>query len=131
MSRTDVISDAFAVIKTALQAKKEEAYIPYSRSLLEICDILKREGYLENFKEIDLENLKKIKVYLKYEGKRSVISQIKKISSGGRRVYVKKKGIRPVLQGYGVAIISTSSGLLTDKEARAKGLGGEVLGVIW
>ena len=131
MSRTDIISDAFTIIRNALQARMEETYLPYSQSILKICDILKKEGYLENFKEVDLENFKKIKVYLKYEGKKSAITQIKKISTPGRRMYTKNKHILPVLQGYGVAIISTSAGILTDKEAKEKGIGGELLGMVW
>ena len=131
MSRTDLISDAFTIIRNGLQVKREEVYIPYSRPLAQICSILKREGYLENFKEIDLENIKKIKVYLKYAGKKSVINQIKKVSTPGRRAYTKHKKIVPVLQGYGTAIISTSSGILTGKEAKAKGIGGEIIGIVW
>jgi len=131
MSRTDLISDAFAIIKNAVRAKKEEAYIPYSNSLLRICDILKREGYLENFKEVELKSFKKLKVYLKYEGKKSVISQIKRVSRPGRRVYVKRKGVTSVLQGYGVGIISTSLGMLSDRETREKDVGGEMVGMVW
>ncbi len=131
MSRTDLIGDAFTVIRNALRARKEETYIPYSKSLSVICEILKREGYLENFKEVDLERLKKIKVYLKYDGKESVITQIKRVSTPGRRVYAKGKSVPSVLRGYGLAIISTSSGICTDKEARQKGIGGEVLGMVW
>jgi len=131
MSRTDLISDAFTVIRNASKARKEEAYIPYSNALLSICDILKREGYLENYKEIDLERFKQIKVYLRYEGKKEVISTIKKVSKPGHRVYRKHQAMRPVLRGYGIAIVSTSSGIFTDREARAKGIGGEVIGEIW
>jgi small subunit ribosomal protein S8 len=131
MSRTDLISDAFTIIRNASRAKKEETYIPYSNSLLRICEILKQEGYLENFKDIDLEGYKQIKVYLKYEGKKSVINQIKKVSTPGRRVYAKRDAIPLVLRGYGIALVSTSSGILTDKEAKAKGVGGEVIGMIW
>ncbi len=131
MSRTDLISDAFTIIRNALKAKKEEAYVPYSNSLLRICEILKNEGYLENFKEVDLESFKKIKVYLKYEDKESIISQIKKISSPGRRVYAKRKSIPIALNGYGITLVSTSEGICTDKEARKKGVGGEVIGMVW
>ncbi len=131
MSRTDLISDAFTIIRNALRAKKEDAYIPYSNPLSKICEILKREGYLENFKEVDLEKFKKIKVYLKYEGKKSVISQIEKISSPGRRVYAKRKNIPSALGGYGVTLVSTSGGILTDKEVKEKGIGGEVIGMVW
>ena len=131
MSRTDLISDAFTIIRNASRARKEEAYIPYSNSLLSICDILKKEGYLENFKEVDLESFKKIKVYLKYDKKKGVIEQLKKVSLPGRRVYTKQKSIPSVLQGYGIAIISTSLGMLTDREAKEKGLGGEVVAMVW
>lgn len=131
MSRTDLISDAFTIIRNAFKANKEDTYIPYSNSLARICEILKKEGYLENFKEVELERFKKIKIYLKYAGKKSVISQIKKISSPGRRVYTKKKDIPVTLNGYGVTLISTSRGIFTDKEAKAKGIGGEVIGMVW
>lgn len=131
MSRTDVISDAFTIIRNASKARKEDAYVPYSNALLKICDILKREGYLENYKEVDLEKFKKIKVYLKYEGKKGVISRIRKVSKPGRRAYTKHKSMPSVLRGYGIAIVSTSSGIFTDKEAKAKGVGGEVIGMVW
>jgi len=131
MSRTDLISDAFTVIRNASRAKKEEAYIPYSNPLLKICEILKKEGYLENFKEVELKTYKKIKVYLKYEGKKGVIKHIEKISSPGRRVYAKRKNIPSTLGGYGVTIVSTSAGIFTDKEARQKGVGGEIIGRVW
>jgi len=131
MSRTDLISDAFTIIRNALRAKKEDADIPYSNSLSRICEILKTEGYLENFKEVDLGKFKKIKVYLKYEGKKSIISQIKNISSPGRRVYTKGKSIPSALGGYGVTLVSTSGGILTDRQAKEKGIGGEVIGMVW
>ncbi|MFH1505189.1 MAG: 30S ribosomal protein S8 [Candidatus Omnitrophota bacterium] len=131
MSRTDLISDSFTIIRNASSARKEDAYIPYSSFLLKICDILKREGYLENYKEVELENFKKIKVYLKYDGKEGVITQIKKISKPGKRVYTKHEKMPSVLRGYGIAIVSTSLGVFTDREAKAKGIGGEVIGMIW
>ncbi len=131
MSRTDTVSDAFTIIRNAARAHKEEAYIPYSNLLLKICEILKKEGYLENFKEVELEAFKKIKVYLKYEGKKSVITQIEKVSTPGKRVYAKKVEVPSTLQGYGVTIVSTSAGVFTDKEARQKGVGGEIIGRIW
>ncbi|UCC95439.1 MAG: 30S ribosomal protein S8 [Candidatus Omnitrophota bacterium] len=131
MSRTDLLSDAFTIIRNANKAKKEETLIPYSKSLLKICEILKNEGYLENYKEIDLGTFKKIKVYLKYSGKKSTLTQIKKVSTPGRRTYVGRDNIPSVLQGYGIALISTSSGIITDKEAKAKGIGGEFIGMVW
>lgn len=131
MSRTDIISDAFTIIRNASGARMEETYIPYSNSLLKICDILKKEGYLENFKEMDLEGFRKIKVYLKYENKKGIIRQIKKVSKPGRRVYVKHETIPKALGGYGITIISTPGGMLSGKEAKGKGLGGEVIGMVW
>jgi len=131
MSRTDSISDAFTIIRNAARAKKEDAYILYSNPLLKICEILKNEGYLENFKEVDLEKFKKIKVYLKYDGKKSVITQIKKVSLPGRRVYADKKSIPAALDGYGVTLVSTSGGIITDRQAKEKGVGGEVIGMVW
>ena len=131
MSRTDLIADGFTIIRNGTRVHKEEVYLPYSKALVAICDILKREGYLENFKEVDLEHSKKIKVYLKYDGKKSIITQIKKVSTPGRRIYRKRKSIPYVLRGYGLALVSTPSGIYTDKEAREKGLGGEIMGMIW
>ena len=132
MSRTDLIADAFTIIRNAARVKKEEVLIPYSKLLVKIMEILKREGYIENFKELDIPGrFKMIKVYLKYEGKKSVINDIQRVSKPGRRIYVDKKNIPRVLQGYGIAIISTSSGILTDKEARKLGVGGEYIGYVW
>ena len=132
MSRTDLIADAFTIIRNAARVKKEEVLIPYSKLLVKIMEILKREGYIENFKELDIPGrFKMIKVYLKYEGKKSVINDIQRVSKPGRRIYVDKKNIPRVLQGYGIAIISTSSGVLTDKEARKLGVGGEYIGYVW
>ena len=132
MSRTDLIADAFTIIRNAARVKKEEALIPYSKLLVKIMEILKREGYIENFKELDIPGrFKMIKVYLKYEGKKSVINDIQRVSKPARRIYVDKKNIPRVLQGYGIAIISTSSGVLTDKEARKLGVGGEYIGYVW
>lgn len=131
MSRTDLVSDAFTIIRNAIKVKKEDVVIPYSNFLLKICEIVKREGYIDNFKEVESENFKKIKIYLKYERKKSVLKEIRKVSTPGRKVYIKKDQIPLILRGYGLAILSTSQGILTDREANAKGVGGEYIGVIW
>lgn len=131
MSRTDLISDAFTVIRNAIRVRKDEALLPFSNLIMKICEILKNEGYIENYKDIDLGNFKKIKVYLKYDGKKSAITQIRKVSKPGRRVYLSKGDVFQVLRGYGIGIFSTSLGLLTDTQAREKGVGGEYLGEIW
>jgi small subunit ribosomal protein S8 len=131
MSRTDIVADAFTVMRNAIMAKKDEALLPYSKVILKICEILKNEGYLENFKEVDLGNFKKIKVYFKYIGKKCTLSQIEKVSKPGRRIYVKREDVPSVLRGLGIALISTSKNILTDKEAKEKGLGGELIAKVW
>lgn len=131
MSRTDLVADAFTIVRNAIRARKEEVLTPYSNLIFTICQILKDSGYIANFKKIETENFNQIKVYLKYEGKKSVINQIKKVSRPSRRIYKKKDQIRPVLRGYGLAIISTSEGIFTDSQAREKGLGGEVIAMVW
>ena len=118
MSRTDLVADALTIIRNAYMVKKDEVSIPYSKVLSGIAKIFKEEGYIDNFKEIDLKSIKRIKIYLKYEGKKSAIKVIKKISRPGRRVYVDKKRIPHVCAGYGNAILSTSKGIISDKEAR-------------
>lgn len=131
MSRTDLISDVLASLKNAFVAKKDELIIPCSRTILKITEILKSQGYIENFRKIEESKKMSIKIYLKYKNKKSVISQVRRISKPSRRVYVKKGEIPQVLKGRGLALISTSKGLLTDKDARKNGLGGEVLFYIW
>jgi len=126
-----LISDSFTIIRNAITAHKEDAVIPYSGPMLKICSILKDEGYLENYKEIDLERFKKIKIYLKYESKKCVLHEIQRISKPGRRVYMACKDIPTALDGYGVTIVSSSAGILTDKQAKDKGVGGEIVGMVW
>ena len=131
MSRTDLVSDVFSIIRNAIAVKREFALVPFSQLVLKIIELLHGEGYIENFKVIELGNFKKIKVYLKYEGKKSVITELKKVSKPGRKIYFKSKDIRPILEGYGVAMVSTSQGLLTDRLAREKKIGGEIIGIVW
>ncbi|MBD3246795.1 MAG: 30S ribosomal protein S8 [Candidatus Omnitrophica bacterium] len=131
MSKTDSIADALTIIRNAARARHEETMIPYARILLSICEILKKEGYIDNYKEINVGGFRKIKVFLKYKGKTSVIREIKRVSRPGRRVYLAHQDIPPVLNGFGVGFVSTSRGLLTDGEAREQRIGGELLGMIW
>jgi len=131
MSRTDLTSDAFTVIRNAIMIKAEEVLIPYSVMLTKILEILKRENYIEDHKVVDGPSYKQIKVYLRYNGKKCAISKIQKVSTPGRRVYAARKDINSILRGYGLAIVSTSSGIFSDREAREKGLGGEVVGMVW
>lgn len=131
MSRTDLVADAFTIVRNATRAYKEEAFIPYSNILLKICQILKDQGYVADFKKVETKSFRQIKVYFKYDGKKSPITQLKKISRPSRRIYKKKDEIPSVLGGYGLAIISTSAGIFTDTQAKQEGLGGEVIGMVW
>ncbi|MBU0504286.1 MAG: 30S ribosomal protein S8 [Candidatus Omnitrophota bacterium] len=131
MSRTDSIADAFTVIRNAIMAKKENLDIPASRVITVILEILKKEEYIDNFKSIEDKKQGILRVYLKYVGKKCVIGGIKRISTPGLRKYVTHDKIPYVLRGRGLAIISTSKGILTDKEAREQRCGGEVIGYIW
>lgn len=131
MSRTDLIADGLTMIRNAFRANKINVLIPYSNVMASVVNILKQDSYIENFKEVDLGKIKEIKVYLKYEAKKSVLTQIKKISTPGRRIYVDKNHLPSVLSGYGIAIISTSKGIMNSKKAKEVGIGGEVICYVW
>lgn len=131
MSRTDLVADAFCMIRNAIMAKKENLDIPASKQLKSILEILKGEGYIDNFKFIEDKKQGILRVYLKYVSGKSAIKNIKKISRPGLRVYVKKKKVLRVLRGRGLAIVSTSKGIVTDTKARELGLGGEIFANVW
>ncbi len=131
MSRTDLIADALTIIRNAIMVKKDFTDIPASNILISILEILKRENYIENFKLIEDDKQGTIKVYLKYIAEKSAIKNLRRISKSSLRVYVKGENIPLVLRGRGLAIISTSKGILTDKEARQLGVGGEVIAYVW
>lgn len=131
MSRTDLIADVFTMIRNAIMAKKENVDVPASNTVKAILEILKRENYIENIKLIEDKKQGQVRVYLKYTAKKPAIRNIKRVSKPGLRVYVKGDKVPSVLRGRGIAIISTSKGVFTDKEARQERLGGEVLGFIW
>lgn len=128
---TDPIADMLTRIRNASRAKKAEVYIPFSKIKLEIIKILKREGFISGFEEIisgSRENkFGGLNVTLKYEDNKPVITSIKRISKPGQRVYSGKDNLPRVLNDLGLIILSTSSGLMTNKEARKKGLGGEII----
>lgn len=129
---TDPIADMLTRIKNALQAKKEEVDIPSSNLKLRIAEILKEEGYIRDFKLIQDAKQGIIRVFLKYdEYGEPVISGLKRISKPGRRIYVSKDKIPRVMRGLGVAILTTSKGVMTDREARKMGVGGEVICYVW
>ncbi len=128
---TDPIADMLTRIRNANQMRYKEVEVPASKIKIEIARILKEEGFISDYK-IKKNNIQDILVlYLKYSGKVSVITGLKRISKPGLRVYAKAEEIPTVLSGLGIAIISTSKGLMTDKNARKASLGGEVLAYVW
>jgi small subunit ribosomal protein S8 len=131
MSRTDLLADTFTMIRNAIMAKRENLDVPASRMTKAVLEILKRENYIDNYKLIEDKKQGIIRIYLKYSGKKPAIMTIKRVSRPGLRIYTKKAKIPVVLRGRGIAILSTSKGILTDKEAKEQNLGGEILGFIW
>ncbi|HAA90118.1 MAG TPA: 30S ribosomal protein S8 [Peptococcaceae bacterium] len=129
---TDPIADFLTRIRNANQVYKEQVDIPASKMKKELAEILKREGFIKNYEYIEDGKQGILRLYLKYgPNKEKVITGLKRISKPGLRVYVKKHEIPKVLGGLGIAVISTSKGLMTDKQARKEGLGGEVICYIW
>ena len=132
MNITDPIADMLTRIRNANSAKHKTVDIPASKMKTAIAEILFKEGYIKSFELISNENQGIIRITLKYDEKGTrVIDGIKRISKPGLRVYANKEELPKVLNGLGIAIISTSKGLKTDKEAREAGIGGEVLAYIW
>lgn len=132
MQITDAIADMLTRIRNASAAKHETVDIPASNIKKEIANILLEEGYIRNVQHIEDGKQGIIRITLKYTtNKRCIITGIKRISKPGLRVYAKKDELPKVLGGLGIAIISTSKGILTDKAAREKGVGGEVLAFVW
>lgn len=131
MSRTDLIADTFTMVRNAFMAKKETLDVPASKITKSIFEILKEQGYIENFKLIEDKKQGILRIYLKYIAGKSAIKNIKRVSKPGLRLYVKHEKVPSVLRGRGLAIVSTSKGLITDTEAKAQGVGGEVIGYIW
>ena len=132
MNTTDPIADMLTRIRNANSAKHKTVDVPASKMKTAIAEILFREGYIKSFEVISNENQGIIRITLKYDEKGTrVIDGIKRISKPGLKVYAGKEELPKVLNGLGIAIISTSKGLMTDKEARNAGIGGEVLAYVW
>ena len=132
MNTTDPIADMLTRIRNANSSKHKTVDVPSSKMKFAIADILFREGYIRSFEEISSDTQGTIRIVLKYDEKgNKVIEGIKRISKPGLRVYASKEDLPKVLNGLGIAIVSTSQGIMTDKEARKAGLGGEVLAYIW
>ena len=132
MQITDPIADMLTRIRNANSSKHESVNVPASKLKIEIARILNEEGYINGYEVIDDGLQGVIKITLKYAAnKQKVITGLKRVSKPGLRVYAGKDELPRVLRGLGIAIISTSQGIMTDKEARKQNLGGEVLAYIW
>lgn len=132
MSMTDPIADFLTRIRNANMVRHESLEVPASKIKRDIAEILKNEGFIKSIEYVDDDKQGIIRVFLKYgKNKERVITGLKRISKPGLRSYVKADDVPKVLNGLGIAIISTSEGVITDKEARAKKVGGEVLAYIW
>ena len=133
MAMSDPIADMLTRIRNANTAKHDTVDIPASKMKLAIADILLREGYIKKYDVIEDGNFKTIRIALKYGADKNerIITGIKKISKPGLRVYAGKEDMPKVLGGLGIAIVSTNQGVITDKQARELGVGGEVLAFVW
>ncbi|HHZ17352.1 MAG TPA: 30S ribosomal protein S8 [Peptococcaceae bacterium] len=132
MVMTDPIADFLTRIRNANSVYHEKVEIPASNVKKTLADILKKEGLIKDFDYIEDGKQGVLRLYLKYgPNKEKVITGIRRISKPGLRVYVKKDQVPRVLGGLGIAVISTSQGIMTDKEARKRGLGGEVICYVW
>ena len=129
---TDPIADMLTRIRNAVSVERPHVELPASKVKRGLAEVLKREGYIWDFNEVKAEPVQQLKLELKYgpNGER-VIQRIRRISKPGRRVYRKARDLNPVLNGLGITIISTSRGVVSDREARQRNLGGEVLCEVW
>jgi len=129
---TDPIADMLTRIRNAVAVERPFVDMPSSKVKRGVADVLKREGYIWDWQEVEAEPAKQLHVELKYSpnGDR-VIQHIKRISKPGRRVYSRSKDLKPVLNGLGISVISSSRGVVSDREARQRNVGGEVLCEIW
>ena len=132
MSVSDPIADFLTGVRNAVRAKRRKVDVPATKFKTEIARVLLRERYINNFKVIEDSRRGVLRLYLKYTADdQSVISGIKRVSTPGRRQYVRRDRIPRILGGLGTAIVSTSRGLMTDREAREAGLGGEFVCQVW
>ena len=130
--RSDPIADLLTRIRNASRAEHEKVDIPSSKLKVRVAELLKEEGFIKNFRVLDDDKQGTLRVYLKYgPGNEKVISGLVRVSTPGRRVYVSHDNIPSILGGMGVALVSTSRGVLTDRDARKERVGGEVLAYVW
>ncbi len=128
---SDSVADALIRIKNGYLARLDQVTLSYSKLVLAICQVLVTEGFIKDFTQEKVGPADVVVVNLKYEGKQPVLSEVKRISKPGLRVYSSKKTLPWVLNGLGIALISTPKGVMTDKQARKEGLGGEVMAYVW
>ena len=129
---TDPVADLLTRIRNANLAAKDQLHVPASKMNQALCGILEREGYIKGFTTETDDQFPVLRVELKYgKGRERTITGLKRVSKPGRRVYAKKDALPRVLGGLGIAIVSTSHGLMTDREASRQRLGGEVLAYVW
>ncbi|MFW6319268.1 MAG: 30S ribosomal protein S8 [Bacillota bacterium] len=131
MVMTDPIADMLTRIRNANQMKKQTVDIPASNLKQQVLDVLREEGYINNIVVVKGKPVNHLRVTLKYSNNERVVKGLKRISKPGLRVYAKHGEIPKVLNGLGIAIISTSKGIMTDREARKQEIGGEILAYIW
>ncbi len=132
MPVTDPLADMLTRIRNASMVKHSKVDIPASKMKISVAKILKSEGYIKNYKLLKDRKDGILRIYLKYDGNNEgVIMGLKRMSKPGRRLYVKKEDIPPVLNGMGIAVLSTSKGVLADREAKKLNVGGELLCNIW
>jgi len=130
--RSDPIADLLTRIRNASRAEHEKVDIPSSKLKVRVAEVLKDEGFIKNFRVLDDTKQGTLRVYLKYgPSNEKVISGLVRVSTPGRRVYVTHDKIPSILGGMGVAVVSTSRGVLTDRDARKERVGGEVLAYVW
>jgi small subunit ribosomal protein S8 len=132
MSMTDPIADLLSRIRNAQIAKHDRLDVPASKLKLEVVKLLKEEGFIKNFREIEGLPVGSLRIFLRYSAEGvPAISHLQRVSKPGRRVYRKADEIQPVRNGLGIGIVSTSQGLLTDAQARERRVGGELLCQVW
>lgn len=132
MSVTDPIADYLTCVRNALQAKKKRLDVPSSNMKRSLTEILHRENFIRDFRTIDDDKQNVLRIFLRYDrNEKPVIQGIERISRPGRRVYVGKNDVPRVFGGLGISVVSTSRGVVTDREARRMGLGGEVICRVW
>lgn len=127
----DVIGDFLTIIRNGIMSSKLFVVAPYSKVKAEVAEILKDEGFIKDFAITDEDGKKSVKIFLKYVGGESVIHELTRISTPGRRSYKGAANIKPVIGGLGLSILTTSKGIISHKKAKELGVGGEIICTVW